>query len=245
MTNLDVAAQERLAEITSALHEAGVTDLFERVIARVWKINVDRFEPDEVGDTSRSLGITASENIRTLVLREAWTAGGAAGLGRDVRVTAPNDSLLVQAGRIRLHVMKSAPAIALTEPRWETEFTWKGESDVRIEAATANTAVYNPFLAVPGGLFEDLLPPVNSAANLREVILIWAGGANSPVTGGWLGLPVLGDRPWLAVENLWWHGAAAPTGESQADSLLTDAFTDRATPSPVVSLKQWQKTAEQ
>src|ERR1700722_8371994 len=172
MTNLDVATQERLTEIISTLRETGVIDLFERIIARVWKINVDRFEPNEVGDTNRSLGITATENIRSLVLRESLLAGNPAGLARHVRVTAPNDSLLVQVGSIRLHVMKSAPAIALAEPRWSTEFTWKGESDVRVEAATANTAVYNPFLAVPGGLFEDLLPPPNSAANLREVSLI-------------------------------------------------------------------------
>jgi hypothetical protein len=245
MTNVDVAAQERLTEIISTLRETGVIDLFERIIARVWKINVDRFEPAEVGDTNRSLGITATENIRTLVVRESLLAGNPAGLASHVRVTAPNDSLLVQVGSIRLHVMKSAPAIALAEPRWSTEFTWKGESDVRVEAATANTAVYNPFLAVPGGLFEDQLPPANNAAYLREVSLIWAGGSDSPATGGWLGLPVLGDRPWLAVENLWWHGPATLAGQSRQDAFEADAFSDRAAPSPVISLKQRPKTAEQ
>ena len=246
MTCWDAAAHGRLKDIVAGLRDDGVTGMFERIIARVWKINVDRFEPSEVGDTNRSLGITAAENIRTLILRESWTASNPAGLGGGVHVTAPNDSLLVQHADVRLHVMKSAPAVTLAEPRWGSAFAWKGESDVRIEAATANAAAYGPFLAVPGGLFEDLLPPAGSAARLREAILVWAGGSDSPLTGGWIGLPALGDKPWLAVENVWWHGSGAViSGARGNDAFVSDAFSDRDVPSPVVSLRQRQKTAGQ
>ncbi len=134
MTWSDPAAEARLKDIIAGMRAAGVIDMFERIVAHVWKVNVDRFEPSEIGDTNRSLGITATENIRTLVLRESWTASNPAGLGNGVHVTAPNDSLLVEAAGVRLRVMKCPPAITLSEPRWDTDFRWQAESDVRLEA---------------------------------------------------------------------------------------------------------------
>lgn len=246
MTPWEAAAQERLDDIVANQRAAGVIDMFERIIARMWKINVDRFEPSEVGDTNRSLGITANENIRTLVVRESWDAANPAGLGVGVEVTAPNDSLLVEVGGVRLHVMKSVPSISLVEPRWAVDFRWAGDSDVRAEAAAANTAFLGAGLAVPGGLFEDELPGPGDAARLREVMLVWAGGSNSPFTGGWVGLPVLGERPWLAVQNIWWHkpGAMIP-GSDESEGSDSDTFSTRDVPSPLVSLKQRPRTAEQ
>ena len=245
MTPWDETVQERLADIVTVLRAESVIDMFERLIARVWKVNVDRFEPSEIGDTNRSLGITAAENIRTLVLREAWAAANPLGLGAGVHVTAPNDSLLVQVAGVRLHVMKSAPAISLAEPQWDT-VSWKGESEVRFEAAAANAACFGTQWAVPGGLFEDELPAAGSAARLKEVMLVWAGGSNIPFTGGWVGLPAVGDRPWLAVQNIWWHGAdGVVPGSRDGDAPGSDAFSTRDAPSPVISLKQRPKTAEQ
>jgi hypothetical protein len=245
MPDWDAAAGERLKEIAADLRGAGVIDMFEKTVARVWQVNVDRFEPGEVGDTNRSLGITASENIRTLVLRESWS-GDNPRLGGGVHVTAPNDSLLVQVAGVRLHVMKSAPALTLSEPRWDSEFIWKGESDVRLEAATANASVYHRFLTVPGGLFEHMDPPADRTSGLREVMLVWAGGSNSPATGGWLGLPITGERPWLAVRNVWWHGPAGhEAGSRDRDQPANDTFTDRKAPSPVIAIRQRPRTAEQ
>ncbi len=245
MSSWDAASQERLRNIVAELRAEGVVDMLERVVARVWRVNVDRYEPSELGDTNRSLGITACENIRTLVMRERWAASNPAGLGDSVRVTAPNDSLLVEAAGVKLHVMKSAPAIRLTEPRWDTDFTWSGESDVRVAAAAANTAGYNPYRA-EGGLFEDLFPAVGNVSQVRETFLVWAGGSESPLTGGWLGLPTLGDQPWLAVENLWWHGADSMPGSRMEQAVAAlDVFSDRAVPRPMVSLKARPRTAQQ
>ncbi len=246
MTLWELAAQERLKEIGAVLRGEAVLSMFERVVARVWKVNVDRFEPSEVGDTNRSLGITAAENIRSLIVREAWDAANPVGLGSGVKVTAPNDSLLVEVAGVRLHVMKSAPAIALTEPDWDVDFRWAGESEVRKDAATANTACVGNYLAVPGGLFEDEPAEEGAAARLREAMLVWAGGSNSPFTGGWIGLPVLGERPWLAVENVWWHkpGTSSP-GSREGEGPAADTFSARDLPSVAVALKQRPRTAEQ
>lgn len=246
MTLWELAAQERLTEIATLLRAEAVLDMFERNIGRVWKVNVDRFEPSEIGDTNRSLGITAAENIRSLIVREAWDATNPAGLGSAVKVTAPNDSLLVEVAGVRLHLMKGTPATTLTEPNWDLDFRWAGESDVRRDAASSNAACVGNYLAVPGGLFEDEPPGTGAAGRLREVMLVWAGGSNSPFTGGWIGLPVLGDRPWLAVQNAWWHkpGAAGP-GSRESEGLAVDTFSARDVPSVAVALKQRSRTAEQ
>jgi hypothetical protein len=246
MTPWERAAQHRLDDIVVALREEAVIDMFERIVARVWQINVDRFEPSEVGDTNRSLGITAAENIRTLVIRDAWSVSNPAGLGAGVKVTAPNDSLLVEFAGVRLHVMKSAPSLALAEPQWDIDFNWAGESEVRNDAATANAACPGEYLAVPGGLFEDDLPGADSASRLREVMLVWAGGSNSPFTGGWIGLPVIGARPWLAVQNVWWHKPGTIVSDPRTSREMTaDTFSTRNVPTPAISLKQRPSAAEQ
>jgi hypothetical protein len=246
MTRWDGAAGERLHGIITELRSEGVIDLLERVIARVWEFNVDRFEPTEIGDTNRSLGITATENIRSLILRESRTEGNPAGLGDSVKITAPNDSLLIQGAGVSLHVMKSAAAVTLAEPLWDGAFAWKGDSDVRIEAAAANAASYNVAMGGPGSLFEGIFPPIGDVSQLRETFLVWAGGSDSPYTGGWIGLPTLGERQWLAVENLWWHqGGGIAAGSADSGDSIRDAFSDRDVPSPLVSLKQLPKTAGQ
>jgi hypothetical protein len=245
MTPWEQAAQERLHRIVAVMRAEAVIDMCERVIARVWKINVDRYEPSEVGDTNRSLGITAAENIRTLIVRESWDASNPEGLGAGVKVTAPSDSLLVEVAGARMHVMKSAPTLSLQEPNWDTDFNWAGESDVRHDAAAANAACVGAYLAVPGGLFEDEPPEPDGASQLREVMLVWAGGSNSPFTGGWLGVPVLGERPWLAVQNLWWHKPSTEESDSRGgEGSAEDTFSARDVPDLAVSLKQRAEPAK-
>ncbi len=36
-----------------------------------------------------------------------------------------------------------------------------------------------------------------------DVFLIWAAELTSTRTLGWLGLPTLGDHPWMGVIDLW------------------------------------------
>jgi hypothetical protein len=142
--------------------------------------------------------------------------------------------------------MKGAPAISLQEPGWDADFRWAGESDVRKDAASANAACVGNYLAVPGGLFEDEPPEAGAAERLREAMLVWAGGSNSPFTGGWIGLPVLGERPWLAVQNVWWHkpGSTVP-GSREGEGPAVDTFSARDVPSLAVALKQRPRTAGQ
>ena len=235
----DPEARERLQLVVTSLRGEGVVDLLQKVVQRVWRYNVDRHSPADIGDTSRSLGIAASENIRSLVVREGNASPRPAGLGESVRVNSADNSLLVQVAGVRLRVVKAPAAIVLVEPSWDSDFDWDDGSEVRSLAAHSNHERY-----VPVGvddLFEGVLPPQGSAELLQNVFLVWAGGSDSPLTAGWLGLPTLGDRPWLAVEQLWWdqpgdadRGQRAPRHNVPND----DAFSSRSVPEPAVALKR-------
>ena len=55
----------------------------------------------------------------------------------------------------------------------------------------------------------EALIPGHDAARCRDVFLVWTGEASTGLTAGWLGLPCEGDRPWLAVQRLWWDESDA------------------------------------
>ncbi len=54
MTGWDGAALARLEAVAADLRAAGVVDLLEERVSRVWRYNVDRYEPTEIGDTPRA-----------------------------------------------------------------------------------------------------------------------------------------------------------------------------------------------
>ena len=39
---------------------------------------------------------------------------------------------------------------------------------------------------------------------VRKFMFLWAGEASTGLTAGWLAVPVLGERPFLAHQRLWW-----------------------------------------
>ncbi len=248
MHQWDQAASERLQDIVEHLRGAHVIDVFENTVSHVWRANVARYEPSDLGDTARSLGVTAAENIRELLLREQWSPSDKRNLGQDVHVTAPNDSLLVKSGGTSLLVKKAPSMVTLAEPNW-WDFSWTNESDVRKAAARNNRARYNPFQIGSGTLFDGVLPVEGDARALCDVVLVWAGGSSSPFTGGWLGLATLSDdNPWLAVQKVWWHQSddqGARRDPIQPTDPDLDTFERRPLPEPEIRLKPKPKTAEQ
>lgn len=246
MERWDRAAANRLDVIVEQLRETRVIEVLESTVARVWQANTARYEPSDLGDTPRSLGVTAAENIRELALRERWSQTGDGRLDPAAHVTAPNDSLLIESGGISLRVMKAKPMVTLAEPEW-AEFEWAGESDVRKAAARNNRTRYNPYQIGSGTLFDGVFPPEGDPRALCDVVLVWAGGSSNPDTAGWIGLPTLSnDNPWLAVQRVWWHqagGGSTRTDRTRPTGPDPDTFERRPLPQPEIRLKPKPKTA--
>ncbi len=213
----DTRAAAWLDEVLAQLRALGVADLCERVVAQVWERNVDRHDPVVAGDTATSLGITAAENIRTLLLREdpeSWRPRG-------VVLRAAQHSLMIDAADVHLQVMKAADRRLDPDPDQPLELEWSGtrwdgESEVRRSAAAVNARRYEPREAdqwgqtwLTGLVGGDDARAADEPARLRHVMLVWAGDPVTAATTGWLAVPYAGapgTSPWLAAREMWHHG---------------------------------------
>lgn len=207
----DARVAHWLDGVVATLRAVGLADLMERTIAHVWERNVDRYDPTVAGDTATSLGITASENIRTLLLREPFDTWAA----RGVLITSVQQALVMRIGELRVLVMKAADR--RLDPRGPAELDWgttrwDTASDVRRLAAADNAARYEPRVEHQVGQTWWLLPGVSAdddPVGLRHVVLVWTGDPVTATTSGWLGVPYAGppgSAPWLAVAEVWHHG---------------------------------------
>ncbi|MHC1560317.1 hypothetical protein ACR9E3_15285 [Actinomycetospora sp. C-140] len=196
-----IAGDEQVADwlddVLVRLRASGLADLLERTVARVWEHNVDRYDPAVAGDTAMSLGITAAENIRTLLLREdarTWAA-------RDVVIALEEHALVLHVESLEVLVMKFPGSWDAT--RWEVA------SDVRRRAAQDNAASYEPDLDHQPGQTWLLGVGDDDPAELRHLVLAWTGDPLTATTSGWLAVPYAGPpgtTPWLAVTPVWRHG---------------------------------------
>ena len=142
----DTQVTDWLDDVLAAVRATGLADLVEATVAGVWERNVDRYDPVVAGDTATSLGITASENIRTLLLRtgaDEWAARG-------VVVTSVQQALVLRVGVRRVLLMKVADR--RLDPGEADGHDWSGirwdaASDVRRLAAEDNAARYEPAVA--------------------------------------------------------------------------------------------------
>lgn len=202
----DARALAWLRGVADRWGAVGVLGLLEDAVATVWERNVARHDPEVAGDTPVTLGITSSENLRTVLLRAApeWELRG-------VLVGAPCNSLAVAYDGVVLHLMK-APDGSGCRPDFAT-LRWVGE--VRGAAATANGLVYAPAPDDRAGqLWFDGLgvppPPApdDGHVGLRHVVLVWTGDPATSTTTGWLAVPWEHDAgpTWLAAVPVWAHG---------------------------------------
>ena len=205
-----------LDDVLAAIRDTGLADLVEATVADVWERNVDRYDPVVAGDTATSLGITASENIRTLLLRvdrERWAARG-------VVVTSVQQALVLRIGVRRMLLMKVAdrrlhPERSTTSrrrARLGSGLRWDAASDVRRLAAEDNARRYEPCVDDQTGQtwWPGLVPgAADDPDGLRHLVLVWAGDPVGGTTAGWLGVPYAGPPgtpPWLAITPVWHHG---------------------------------------
>lgn len=242
MTPWDDAAARHLAEVVEALNNLGLIDLLHGQVADTWRTNMERYEQSRLGDTPRAFGFLSAENIQQRLVRlcsgpaSTWYELG-------VRVATPDNSLLIRACGVDIHVMK-APSSQPRTPDWDTAFTWSGESATRQRCARRNSEQYlsSAGAAPDGSLFAlpEASPAKSDATRCRDAFLVWSGEVSTGLTAGWLGLPCDGERPWLAVQRLWWDEAGGPNSLAEvqpAGPQPTDGFEAQPLPSAPVRLK--------
>lgn len=184
----DGPAYELLQEVTAAWAAEGPLRVLQDLAKQVWRTDVDRFEPG-LGDDATSLGIQASRNLCNLAVRALGEQAGTVARG--------GKTLEVQFGGRTLHTGK-APSQSPTWDIWSIDWS---DSDVRDDAARANSAAYQP----TEGTLLEYLPPVPGQGveqdALRYLHLMWQGFEDG-TSRAWLGFPSLGREPWFAVQPL-------------------------------------------
>ena len=190
----DSAAQEFLQQVTDEWAASGVLRVLCDLVDQIWCADLARYRPD-LGDDAMSLGMQASRNLCNLAVRRLQKLPGVQARDRKTLEVSYADRVL--------HVGK-APS---DSPTWDvTQVDW-ADSDVREQAAAANTAAYH---SASGTLFEnwEALPEQNPSA-LHHLHLTWQGLPDGS-TRTWLGFPQLGSHPWFAVLLLDEHRRGSP-----------------------------------
>ena len=232
------AAAEALAQFKQFVVSTGSDMALRALVRDVWAQNLDRYEPDELGDTPKALGIQCSENLRELAVRRSvgdereatedhWTIPG-------LNVSTPRSVLTMTIDDRRIVPMK-VPMSHGRVPRYDRFRDWEYESDVRNEMAKRNSAALGGFNTANLGQ-PMLLTETYDLLAIHDYMLLWAGDPDSPLTAGYLAIPAKGPAPFVAATPLWWDDAdVAPRGVRR----LPDGpnFDEKGGATPAITLK--------
>lgn len=245
MSTAEDAARGALDAAVGLVNESGLLDAVRDLQREVWAANVDRYEPDELGDTARSLGLLTFENFTTRAVRRHahddrepqdrhWRID-------DLRVTTPNGVLTLEIGSIRIVGMK-VPPTERRAPRWDRFVDWDSQSNTRLEIAQENSKVLGGFKTPdPGqGVLADFHVELGRKPDVvRNFLYVWAGEFSSPLTSAWLTVPALGGHPFAAVAPLWHDRDGDLPGDVRRSKRGPDgpSFDQKRAPEPSISLK--------
>ncbi len=228
--------------LDAAVHkwtQVGLTEKLGVLVREVWGVNLARYEPEELADNAKTLAITCSENLAGRIERrirghefepELWEVDG-------LRVAKPNGSLRLDHSGRHVYVMK-APMVYGRRPQWDSMAPWAALSDVRETAARGNTfalAGYRTPALGQDELFPFLID--GTPESLANFMLVWAGDMAAPVTAGWLTVPVLGERPFVAVRRLWFDAEEDVSHNIEGRGPAGPSYDKKPAVTPALSLK--------
>lgn len=244
MFTVNSAAEAALEQAVEAVTTCGLTERLHSLVTGVWQVNLDRYEPEELGDDTQTLGNMCARNIANraegLVLGnrerevERWDFEG-------LSSARPHGALRLDYAGRHFHIMK-APMRDGRRPQWEKFDPWTRSSEVREDAARANTMALSGYrTAAPG---QDALPaatlpldfPVKEV-HLPHFVFVWAADLNSRGTSGWLGVPSLGELSFAAVSPLWSDPDDYVPGGTRRSVPTGPNYDERGTDAPTLTLK--------
>lgn len=231
-------AAEALDTMVSACTEAGMVGAMRDLVRDVHEINLDRYEPEELGDTPRAFGTLCSENLRTRALRRFrhdelesdeshWSVPG-------LTVSNPRNVLTLEFAGARIITMK-APFGEGRRPNWERISDWETDSQVRRDLAATNSESLRYRSHATGDV--PLFPHGETPGRVTNFMMIWAGESASTLTAAWLGIPVLGSTPFIDIRSLWWDEDLRTHRIGEPSPSRGPRFNERPAATPHVSIK--------
>ncbi|GAB3995609.1 hypothetical protein [Nocardioides marmoraquaticus] len=240
VTHAQEAIDRDLDTAVSGLADSGLTELLRALLQDVWSDNLGRFEPDELGDTAKSLGIQCSENIRERAKRRFHGDAGVASEDRwevpGLVVSTPRDTLMMQLAYLRIAVMK-VPMQHGRSPRWDRFRDWEYESQVRNDFALENSRALSGYTTPPDGQLEFDLGRRPARGHLRNFMVLWAGERDLPLTSGWLAVPTAGEMAFGAWRALWHDESSKAEANGGHTGPRRPSFDEQSSPTPKITLK--------
>ena len=202
---VEEVVQDRLQAIVNTCTEVGLVEAWQGLIQEVYRNNLERYEPEELGDTPRSFGSQCYENFKERCVRRFrrderdrpdahWYIQG-------LSVATPMNVLTFEFEDAHFVTMK-VPYEQKRHPNWDGGVDWTQGSQVRASLAAKNSEVLQYRTPAVGAV--PLFAHPGSPGTVQNFMLLWGGEANAALTAGWLAVPVLGDRPFIAHQKLWW-----------------------------------------
>lgn len=238
MSDAQTPVEATLREVVSQFNADGLTSALNALTRDVWTSNVDRFEPEDLGDTPNSLGFQAYQNFTQRALRRFhhdpresvenhWNIPG-------LVVTNPRGVLTLSLNGNRVAVLK-VPFAHGRKADFGLLSSWENQSDARFKMAARNSHVLGGYRSDVHGQ-DALWERDATAGTVQDFILAWAGEQQAGLTAAWLGVPVLGEDPFMATLRLWWD--PEHQAKLRADLPVTNGITTGpGVPAPRIALK--------
>ena len=192
--------------------DAGVIKFIREVVTETWRANRERWSPKAHFDDTNTLGYQTSRNVTNRMLSTV----GDSDVAPSVHVETELGVVVLHLSGLRLRVVK-APIEAGIVPDFGADFDWS-TSATREAAARRNSNSYFPLDGAELSFtFETDPRPTHRRRvdRCRDLFLIWAADLTADGTTGWLGLPRLGDEPWMGTLPLWSDDEEPTTVEAE------------------------------
>lgn len=209
----DPEAVAHLSAVNLLYSDAGVIGYLHGVVQDTWRANRARWAPSTHFDDTNTLGHQTSRNVNN---RISATIGFDDLVAASVLAEIESGIAVLALSGLRLRVVK-APIDSALKPDFDRDFDW-GTSATRDSAARRNSGHYYPLSDDEWTLTyeQDVRPQRRRRVDrCKEIFLVWAGDLHSDRTAGWLGLPKIGEPPWMAVVDLWCDDDPATDGRSE------------------------------
>ena len=239
MNEAQAAAEGALDRFKQIIVATGADEVWRYLVRDVWSQNLDRYEPDELGDTPKALGLQCSENLRELAVRrkagdnreapeDHWTVP-------ELSISTPRSVLTMTIDGRRVVPMKVPMSHGRT-PHFDRFRDWEHESDVRNEMAKRNSRALGGFTTANLGQ-PMLIPETFDSLAIDDFMLLWAGDPDNPLTAGYLTIPAKGPVPFAATTTLWWDEADEAPRSKMRHTPDGPSFDQKGVLAPAITLK--------